>query len=264
MIGLIESRLDPFYTMAMKELPIIIFIIGILVHLSAGEEIEIAVIAGQNTTLPCIFEGIPWHVRWLKEDGTSWNGIASYGDNTNYGTVDNGKYSVQEHFSSGKFSFSLSIAGVEIADDGRYRCAVTDNYGKSSPSLYHVKVLDALKDSVTIPALHGSTPTTPASTQTVTATTTGSRDQTVDDTGSGISLAAKFGIAFGVMIPVGIAVFAFLIWKFKQRPVSQPVSLEGVNNGKIVKDDGHQEREDSCTLTSLIRLSDPVYDDHGH
>eukprot|EP00057_Strongylocentrotus_purpuratus_P010826 XP_011665300.1 PREDICTED: uncharacterized protein LOC105438774 [Strongylocentrotus purpuratus] len=162
-------------------------------------EAGIAVLAGQNTTLPCIFEGMPWHVNWLKEDGPSWNGIASYGDNTNYGTIDDGKYSVQEHFSSGKSSFSLSIAEVEIADDGRYRCAVTDNYGTSSSSLYHLEVLDALNTSVTTPALHGSTPTTPTSTQTVTTTTTDSRDQTVDDTGSGISLAAKFGIAFGAV-----------------------------------------------------------------
>ncbi|XP_030845460.1 uncharacterized protein LOC105438774 [Strongylocentrotus purpuratus] len=199
----------------MEELPIIIFIIGILVHLSAGEA-GIAVLAGQNTTLPCIFEGMPWHVNWLKEDGPSWNGIASYGDNTNYGTIDDGKYSVQEHFSSGKSSFSLSIAEVEIADDGRYRCAVTDNYGTSSSSLYHLEVLDALNTSVTTPALHGSTPTTPTSTQTVTTTTTDSRDQTVDDTGSGISLAAKFGIAFGVMIPVGIAVFGKLLCTFRK------------------------------------------------
>lgn len=50
-------------------------------------------------------------------------------------TIDTDRYRMQKNS-----SFSLTIADVEIADAGRYSCAVTVD-GANFPSLYHLKVL---------------------------------------------------------------------------------------------------------------------------
>eukprot|EP00057_Strongylocentrotus_purpuratus_P013814 XP_011668288.1 PREDICTED: cell surface glycoprotein CD200 receptor 1-A-like [Strongylocentrotus purpuratus] len=107
------------------------------VHLSAGEEIEIAVLVGKNTTLPCTFEGKPSHVTWFKGEKRPGKSFAEYRDSKiEYReTIDTDRYRVQKNS-----SFSLTIADVEIADAGRYSCAVTVD-GVNFPSLYHLKIL---------------------------------------------------------------------------------------------------------------------------